>query len=79
VDWTGLSADSFASDAFRTVRFGALQPGWSRFVAELTAPLAVQTAALDVADDKAGAQLTVTLKSVDRAAFDAAIGSTPDA
>ncbi|MGY3436858.1 MULTISPECIES: N-acetylmuramoyl-L-alanine amidase [unclassified Marinovum] len=78
VDWTGLSAEAFAADALKTVRFGAVQPGWSRFVAELAVPLAVKTAALDVAKDTASAHLRVTLEKTDRAGFDAAIGAAPD-
>ncbi|MDD9745180.1 MULTISPECIES: N-acetylmuramoyl-L-alanine amidase [Marinovum] len=79
VDWTGLVAEAFASKHLASVRFGALQPGWSRFVAELAAPLAVRTAALEVDDTTAAATLRVTLDRTDRADFDAAVGAVPSA
>ena len=79
VDWTGLAAEAFASNHLASVRFGALQPGWSRFVAELAAPLAVRTAALEVDDATAAAILRVTLDRTDRADFDAAVGAVPSA
>lgn len=79
VDWTGLEAKTFASKKLRTVRFGALQPGWSRFVAELAAPLTVKTAALEVDDTSAAALLRVTLEQTDRDSFNAATGAAPSA
>lgn len=79
VDWTGLTAAAFAADDLAAVRFGALQPGWSRFVAELSAPMAIRSAGLRVDDETARAVLQVALQDVDRAAFDAAAGAVPDA
>ncbi|TNF12439.1 MAG: N-acetylmuramoyl-L-alanine amidase [Rhodobacteraceae bacterium] len=78
VDWTGLSADKFAAEDLTAVRFGALQPGWSRFVAELASPLAIRSAGLRVDDVTARAVLEVALEKVDRAVFDAASGAAPD-
>lgn len=79
VDWTGLTAEAFAAADLAAVRFGALQPGWSRFVAELSAPMAIRTAGLRVDGETARAVLQVALQKVDRAAFDAAAGAVPDA
>lgn len=79
VDWTGLTGGAFASEALTAVRFGALQPGWSRLVAELAVPMVVRTAALEVDAASAAARLQVVLEEADRATFDAATGATPDA
>lgn len=79
VDWTGLTPQAFASKHIETVRFGALQPGWSRFVAELARPLTVRSAALEVDETTAGALLRVTLDEADRASFDATTGAAPSA
>lgn len=79
VDWTGLSADAFAIEEIQAVQFGALRPGWSRFVAELAAPLGVESAALLVDGDTAQAQLTIALAPLSRDAFDAQTGAAPDA
>ncbi|WP_323766865.1 N-acetylmuramoyl-L-alanine amidase [Marinovum sp.] len=79
VDWTGLTPEAFESKLLETVRFGALQPGWSRFVAELATPLTLRTAALEIDDTTAGALLRLTLDKAGRAAFDAATGAVPSA
>lgn len=79
IDWTGLATDAFETEAITGLRFGALRPGWSRFVAELNGPLGVETAALEVDRDTAAAVLKVTLAPWSRDAFDAATGAAPDA
>ena len=79
VDWTGLTPDSFASDAIRAVQYGVLRPGWSRFVAELSGPLGIETAALFVAPETATARLEIRLAELDRETFNARTGAAPDA
>lgn len=78
VDWSGLTAGAFEADAVAAVRFGALQPGWSRFVAELAEPQAIRTAGLSVDPETAQALLQVALAPVDRDTFDAAAGAASD-
>ena len=79
VDWTGLTPDSFASDAIRAVQYGVLRPGWSRFVAELSGPLGIETAALFVAPETATARLEIRLAELERETFNARTGAAPDA
>lgn len=79
VDWTGLTPETFSSDAIAAVQFGALRPGWSRFVARLSAPLAVESAGLFVSPDTAEARLEIRLEELSRAAFNAQTGAAPDA
>ena len=70
VDWTGLSQQNLLStDRIETVKFGSYVPGWSRLVAELSAPMAVQTAEMQMALDGSGARLTVHLTPVSEAEF----------
>lgn len=62
VDWTGLNADEFLTgEAITSVQFGTYVPGWSRMVLELSGPMAVGAAELDVDPVTAAAVLTLAL------------------
>ncbi|WP_430449009.1 N-acetylmuramoyl-L-alanine amidase [Rhodophyticola sp.] len=61
VAWEGLSVDFDAADAVAGVETGgALEPGWSRMVLELSRPLAVAQAAMET--DPADGTATVHLR-----------------
>lgn len=78
VDWAGLDAAIFDLDALTGVQFGALRPGWSRFVAKLNGPLGVETAALEVDDETSQAMLRINLTRMERSAFEAQTGAARD-
>lgn len=74
VDWTGLEPMSMLeSDRIATVQFGTYVPGWSRLVAELAAPMGVDSAGLEVDPVTGAAHLTVLMSP--RSARDFAAGS----
>lgn len=76
VDWQSADPAQFnQSESVSAVRFGAMGSGWSRLVAELRTPLAVEQAWLDIAPETGKAQLNVTLDDTDEAAFAAAAGA----
>ncbi len=76
VDWTGLDRDAFLQTRrISGVRFGAYVPGWSRMVLDLGAPLAVDTAAMQVDAASGAAVLTLHLKGVDFDSFAAGAGA----
>jgi len=78
VDWTGLRADDLlATDRIAGVQFGAYVPGWSRLVAELKGPMAVDSADLDLRDG-GEAHLAVHLLPVTPEAFAAKAGAPHD-
>lgn len=79
VDWSGIRRDSFLdSRKVSHVQFGAYVPGWSRMVGELTEPMGVRAAALDVDEGTGAARLTVRLEPVSPEAFAAAAGAPQD-
>lgn len=79
VDWTGLSADRLsAAEALGSVRFGTYVPGWSRLVAELAGPLAVQTSSMTVDPVTGAAHLGLELVPTDPESFAAASGAPFD-
>ncbi len=75
VDWGGVSAaDLVQGSQASGARFGVFQPGWSRMVVDLAAPLMVQTAAM-VTDPNAGdATVQIRLVSGTAAEFNARSG-----
>ncbi|MEP2027897.1 MAG: N-acetylmuramoyl-L-alanine amidase [Paracoccaceae bacterium] len=80
VDWGGLKPDSLLqSTRIEDLRVGAFRPGWSRMVADLTAPLIVQTVDLAIDNENGQAHLTVVLAPGDDAAFALASGAPVDA
>lgn len=79
VDWGGArGADLDQSDRIAKVQVGTYVPGWSRLVAELSAPMIVGAAQLTLTDDSR-AHLGVTLTASEAAAFAAQTGAPYDA
>lgn len=79
VDWTGATPTALdASERVKSVRVGSFRPGWSRLVAELAGPLAVDEASLAVPPDGGMAKLRLTLQEVDDAGFRARAGVPVD-
>jgi N-acetylmuramoyl-L-alanine amidase len=79
VDWTGVEAGALLrTDKVREVRFGGFRPGWSRLVAVLDGPLAVDQAEMRVDPLDGSAQLEVTLTRVGQKVFSASAGAPPD-
>lgn len=81
VDWTGADAEAMDQSArIDGLRMGAFRPGWSRLVAELSEPLAIDEAGLRVSPETGAAELLVRLSGASEAGFAAASGlpSDPD-
>ena len=79
VDWTGLTSETLLqSQKIVEVRFGSYRPGWSRLVAQMTQPMAVADVAMTIAAETGSADLSLSLRPVSRAAFDAAAGAPYD-
>jgi N-acetylmuramoyl-L-alanine amidase len=80
VDWRGADAARMLSGTQVTgLRFGTFRPGWSRLVADLVGPLAIDTAGMTVDDLTGTALLHVTLTPVTPDEFDALAGVPPGA
>lgn len=67
-----------ATSRIGTITTGPIQPGWSRMVVALHAPLAIGQAGLDTSAPDGRARLTLRLTPVTDAAFAAASGTPPD-
>ncbi len=67
-----------ATSRIGTITTGPIQPGWSRMVVGLHAPLAIGQAGLDTSAPDGRARLTLRLTPVTDAAFAAASGTPPD-
>ncbi|SFS13210.1 N-acetylmuramoyl-L-alanine amidase [Yoonia litorea] len=65
-----------AADGITSVQVAALRPGWTRIIAELASPLAIETAGLRREGDRA--VLTLALRESDEASFAAAAGAPLD-
>ncbi len=77
VDWRGLNRDSFRQDDIVTdIRFGVFQPGWSRMVLDLAAPMIVKTAEMQTNRDQP--RLQIALEPASAQAFRAAAASAQD-
>lgn len=79
VDWQALDIDAFdRSDVATTVRAGTFRPGWSRLVAELSAPHVVDQ--VGVTTDKVTGQavLFLALRESDEGQFAAESGAPYD-
>ncbi len=75
VDWAGADAEALEqSDAVSAVRFGGFRPGWSRLVADLDAPMSLETALITSRSDAGGARVSVVMRHTDAAAFAAKAG-----
>ncbi|KAA2314741.1 N-acetylmuramoyl-L-alanine amidase [Pseudooceanicola sediminis] len=79
VDWSGVQAATLVrSDLVASAAMGGVRPGWSRLVLTLTAPLALQRAALTIDPESGAAVLRARFMRVGDAAFAAAAGAAPD-
>lgn len=79
VDWGGAqAADILQTNRIKQIQFGAYVPGWSRFVAELAAPMAVQSANMSVTPDTREARLSLSLEPVAAEAFASKAGAPHD-
>ncbi|SLN11963.1 N-acetylmuramoyl-L-alanine amidase AmiC precursor [Pseudooctadecabacter jejudonensis] len=79
VDFRGLDAGAFdQSDHVSEVRFGALRPGWSRMVVDLSAPLAVEFAGMQVDDVDGTALVEIVMRPTSETAYAAAAGAPQD-
>lgn len=79
VDWTGLASKTLLqSHKIVEVRFGGYRPGWSRLVAQMGQPMAVADVAMTIAPETEAANLSLLLRPVSRAVYDAAAGALFD-
>ncbi|WP_425098282.1 N-acetylmuramoyl-L-alanine amidase [Tropicibacter sp. S64] len=75
VDWQGADGAALdSSEAVSALRVGGFRPGWSRLVAELAEPMAVDAAGLRVDSVTGKATLRVDLQATSPEAFAAAAG-----
>ena len=79
VDWTGLDSKTLLqSYKIVGVRFGGYRPGWSRLVAQMGQSMAVADVAMTIAPETEAANLSLLLRPVSRAVYDAAAGALFD-
>ncbi|MHA7874497.1 N-acetylmuramoyl-L-alanine amidase [Roseivivax sp.] len=79
VDWGGVEDPALdRSERVREVRTGPYREGWTRLVALLEEPMAVERAGLRIAEDSGTARLTVRLQPTDAESFAAAAGAPRD-
>lgn len=79
VDWTDLQADTvLATERIAQVQFGTYVPGWSRLVVDLSAPMQVDSADLQIDDVTGQAHLAVVLEPASEDAFAARAGAPND-
>lgn len=79
LDFRGTQAAAFtASDRIEGARFGALRPGWSRMILDLSAPVTVREAGMTVNDVDGTAQIEVVLRSTSQEAFTDNAGAPND-
>ena len=81
IDFSDVRFDGLlptVTDRIGTITTGPIQPGWSRMVVALDAPLAIAEAGLDTSAPDGRARLTLRLAPVTAAAFAAASGLPPD-
>ncbi|SHH23669.1 N-acetylmuramoyl-L-alanine amidase [Marivita hallyeonensis] len=80
VQWGDVDTNALiAADRVTTLRVGGYRPGWSRLVAELAEPMAIDTAALITDDTTGRAVISVIMEQTDQAAFDAVAGAPREA
>ncbi|WP_420863187.1 N-acetylmuramoyl-L-alanine amidase [Algirhabdus cladophorae] len=77
--WDGVTPDALLnSDRIAAVRFGRMRPGWSRLVLDLTQPMAVELADMQIDPGTGTALVRIALAPTSLAAFEAtAIASPP--
>jgi N-acetylmuramoyl-L-alanine amidase len=75
VDWVGtLGPELLKTDNVSALRVGGFRPGWSRMVADLAGPFALQGADMRVDTTGGGAKLTLTLARTSPEDFAASAG-----
>jgi N-acetylmuramoyl-L-alanine amidase len=80
VDFRGADRDRIlATTRVTDLRFGGYRPGWSRLVADLAGPFALDQAGMAVDEVTGTATLTITLRPADAADFAALSGAPPGA
>lgn len=76
VDWGAATGLPIApNDRIAAVRFGNFQPGWSRMVVDLKAPLGLESAEMRIDETSGRAMLEVNLALVTDEEFSAATGA----
>ncbi|WP_439141250.1 N-acetylmuramoyl-L-alanine amidase [Planktotalea sp.] len=79
VDFSGVDAKSLIlNENPKTLRFGAVRPGWSRLVLDLPRPQVVSQAGLRVDESSGAAVLSVALKLTDPEEFKRRSGAPSD-
>lgn len=79
VDWRGITRETLLqSEVVSDVRFGMLRPGWSRLIADLEAPMIVDTAGMQVDPIQGTAHVHLVLTPGTQDAFAAASGAPSD-
>jgi N-acetylmuramoyl-L-alanine amidase len=81
VDFTGIRKEMLLAEPGRVtdVRFGAFQPGWSRLVMDLSAPMLPVEIGMPIDTASGQATLEIELKTVDAADFAAQAGAPSSA
>lgn len=81
VDWTGVTAADLVAvpGVFNGLQFGGFQPGWSRLVAELAAPMLPDDIRVDVDPVTEAARMSLALKPVAATVFTENAGAPKDA
>ncbi len=79
-DWSHVQAEDLLAKPGRisALRFGAFQPGWSRLVADLAAPMVPEEIGMPIDPVSGTARLEVTLKEVEAEVFAKAAGAPVD-
>lgn len=79
VDWRGVSKEVLLNaDGISDLRFGGVRPGWSRLVADLAAPMVLDTVEMSVIPDTGAAVLEVALRPATEEEFAAKSGAPHD-
>ncbi len=72
-------AELGGSTSIETVRYGAIQAGWSRMVIDLTGPYLVETAGMQTGAEDGTARIEIALRETDPTTFAARAGLSADA
>lgn len=79
VDWSGISGgDLLQGDNISEVRVGGFRPGWSRLIADLPAPMLVESAEMKVDPSTSKAHLQVKMFATDAEKFASLTGAPYD-
>lgn len=79
VDWSGVEPDKLnQAGRIGKIYYGVYRPGWSRFVADLSSPMVVDTAEMAIDDASGAAKLNVILAGASQDEFNAKSGVPND-